>query len=143
MISGWRLCRAPYAALDGEGARRFGGRWNSPGQRVVYLAEHPALAVLEVLVHLDVAPEDLPADYVLLQVTLPDSTVRLVTDGVSEARAIGGAWLAGMASPVARVASALVPVSDNLLLNPHHPDATAARIEQTLPFQFDPRLLAP
>jgi RES domain-containing protein len=38
------------AQLDGEGARLYGGRWNSPGVRVAYAADSPALAVLEVLV---------------------------------------------------------------------------------------------
>ena len=27
----FRVCRARYARLDGSGARRAGGRWNSPG----------------------------------------------------------------------------------------------------------------
>ncbi len=35
---------------------------------MVYLADHPALALLEVLVHLDVALVDLPDDYVMLRV---------------------------------------------------------------------------
>lgn len=39
---------------------------------MVYLADHPALAVLEVLVHLDRPPEDLPDDYIMLRVRLPD-----------------------------------------------------------------------
>ena len=56
----WRLCRRPYADLTGDGARLAGGRWNRRGRAVVYLAEHPALAVLEVRVHLDVPLELLP-----------------------------------------------------------------------------------
>ena len=48
----YRVCRARYARLDGEGARRAGGRWNSPGRTVVYMAESVALAVLENLVHM-------------------------------------------------------------------------------------------
>ncbi len=27
----WRLCRRAHAAPDGEGARRYGGRWNQRG----------------------------------------------------------------------------------------------------------------
>jgi RES domain-containing protein len=45
----YRIARAAYSALDGEGARRSGGRWNSPGTPVVYTAGSRALAVLEVL----------------------------------------------------------------------------------------------
>ena len=54
----WRLCRHPFADLKGDGARLYGVRWNSPGRPMVYLAEHPALAALEVRVHLDL-PLDL------------------------------------------------------------------------------------
>jgi RES domain-containing protein len=48
----FRVCRARHARLDGEGARRVGGRWNSAGRAVVYMAESIALAVLENLVHM-------------------------------------------------------------------------------------------
>lgn len=49
----WRLTKARYArtAFDGAGARLYGGRWNSPGRAVVYLAGSLALAALEILVH--------------------------------------------------------------------------------------------
>jgi RES domain-containing protein len=54
MLSAWRICKARYAtrAFDGEGARVYGGRWNSPGTRVAYASESVALATLEVLVGL-------------------------------------------------------------------------------------------
>jgi RES domain-containing protein len=48
----YRVCRRIHAALDGEDAFRAGGRWNSPGKRMVYTAESVALAVLENLVHI-------------------------------------------------------------------------------------------
>ena len=43
----FRVCRSIYARLDGEGARRLGGRWNSPERVVVYMADSISLAVLE------------------------------------------------------------------------------------------------
>lgn len=140
MIEAWRLCRAPFAALDGEGARRFGGRWNSAGRPVAYLAEHPALALVEVLVHLDLPPEDLPDDYVLLRAVLPDDPPPETAADTTQPRWAGQAWLTRAASPVLRVPSAIVPHAANLLLNPLHPAAQAARIAETIPFRFDPRL---
>lgn len=49
----WRLDQAPFAPTwdSGEGAFRFGGRWNNPGLRVVYCALDPATAILEVALH--------------------------------------------------------------------------------------------
>jgi RES domain-containing protein len=49
----WRLDSSRFAGTwdSGEGARLFGGRWSSLGQRVVYAAFDPATAILEVAVH--------------------------------------------------------------------------------------------
>ena len=53
MIRTWRLIKAKHAdeAFAGEGARLWGGRWNSKGVRVVYTAASLSLATLEVMVH--------------------------------------------------------------------------------------------
>ena len=71
----FRVCRARHARLDGEGARRVGGRWNSAGLAVVYMAQSVALAVLENLVHL--SREDFPSNYVSVAATIPDSVEML------------------------------------------------------------------
>ena len=133
----------------------MGGRWNRRGRAVVYLAEHPALAVLEVRVHLDLPPELLPDDYVLVRVLLPGgsmSTVDAVPDGpmatgpiatgpmATGPIATGDAWLMAAETAVLRVPSVLVPHAWNLLLNPAHPAAADARILAEQPFRFDPRL---
>lgn len=138
----WRLCRRPHADLSGEGARLFGGRWNSPGRAVVYLAEHPALAALEVRVHLDLPFELLPADYVLVGVTIPD---RLLSNAEPSADTVqvGNAWLSAKHSAALRVPSVLVPHAWNVLLNPIHEDAALARVSIIEPFRFDPRLWQP
>lgn len=141
-MNAWRLCRSVHADLSGEGAARFGGRWNSPGRPVVYLAEHPALAVLEVRVHLDLPLELIPGDYVLLRATLPEAQERI--DALpDDPRTVGDAWLLGGKAAVLRVPSVLVPGAWNLLLNPRRADARDARIDGTEPFVFDPRLWRP
>jgi RES domain-containing protein len=66
----YRVCRRIYASLDGEGARRVGGRWNSPGRPVVYMAKSVALAVLENSVHM--SRQDYPTGYVVVAATIPD-----------------------------------------------------------------------
>jgi RES domain-containing protein len=52
-LSAWRLDDRRYATTwdSGEGARLFGGRWNSKGVRAVYCGVDPATAILEVAVH--------------------------------------------------------------------------------------------
>lgn len=140
----WRLCRRPHADLSGEGARIFGGRWNSPGRRVVYVAEHPALAALEVRVHLDLPFELLPDDFVLMRVVLPDALVSSVAATAGQDTvAAGDTWLAQGASVALKVPSVLVPHSWNVLLNPRHADIALASVDTVEPFRFEPRLWEP
>jgi len=67
----WRITRQLYDPLDGEGARRVGGRWNSAGRPVVYTAGSQSLAILEALIHLET--DLLPRDYMLIACTSPTS----------------------------------------------------------------------
>jgi RES domain-containing protein len=143
LIEAWRLCRRPYADLTGEGARRFGGRWNRRGRPVVYLAEHPALAVLEVRVHLDIPLESLPDDYVLVRALLPDGPATTVAELPDDPIDVGDTWLIAAATAVLRVPSVLVPHAWNLLLDPTHAAARDACIVAVEPFRFDQRLWQP
>jgi RES domain-containing protein len=140
LTEAWRLCRQPYADLSGEGARLWGGRWNSPGQHVVYLADHPALSVLEVRVHLDLPLELLPADYVLMRVRLPDAAPAVIADEQPNPAATGDSWLRAAETATLRVPSVLVPFAYNLLLNPRHARAADAVIVSITSFRFDTRL---
>jgi RES domain-containing protein len=136
----WRICRLPYADLSGEGARIYGGRWNSPGRPVVYMAEAAALAVLEVRVHLDLDASLLPADYVLMAIDIDALDVETIEPAPPDPRAFGDAWLASRRSPLLSVPSAIVPESRNLLLNVAHPDTGKARVASVRAFAFDERL---
>ena len=70
----WRICRARFAdeAFSGQGARRFGGRWNSPGVPMVYSSSSLALAAMELFVHLE--PNQQPDDLVSIAALLPRRT---------------------------------------------------------------------
>ncbi|WP_372621781.1 RES family NAD+ phosphorylase [Falsiroseomonas sp.] len=137
-LTGWQICRRHHADLSGRQAED-GERWNSPGSRVVYLSEHPALAVLEMRAHLDMPYEKLVHDHVLMRVALPDS-VEDVDATPEEPRAIGDAWLRDRRSALLRVPSIIVQEGRNLLLNPAHQRAGEARLEACTPFRFDRRL---
>jgi len=142
-VLAWRLCRKLFANLAGEGARRYGGRWNAPGCPVVYAASSAALAVLEVRVHLDLTPDLLPDDYVLLTIDFRDLVVEPVTSMPADPAGFGDAWLREQRTPVLQVPSAIVPESPNLLLNPAHPAAVQANIVGKRRFAFDRRLWLP
>ncbi|MBK1666062.1 hypothetical protein CKO38_10825 [Rhodospirillum rubrum] len=139
----WRLCRAAFADLSGDGAAAYGGRWNSPGRPLVYLADTAALAILEVRVHLDLPPDLLPDDYKLVRVDLGDLPVETLTAFPDDPRAFGDGWLDEGRSPLLRVPSFIVPECDNLLLNPRHGLAGAAQVIEARPFAFDRRLWLP
>ena len=151
MISAWRIVKRKHAqaSFTGEGARLFGGRWNSPGVAVVYTAESQALAALEMVAHLESA--ELLEYYVAIEVRGEVPFERLEPAGLprrwrafpapAKLAAIGDAWAAARRSVGLRVPSALIPEEHNFLLNPAHPDFTRLAIGKPVPFRFDRRLV--
>ena len=123
-------------------------RWHSVALPLVYLAEHPASALLEVLVHMEVDGDDLPDFYQLLAIDIPDGTAFDDVPALSpdwradppETQQIGNQWLAEAATALLRVPSAIVPHTWNWLLNPRHAGAQAARVAEIVHARFDPRL---
>src|SRR4051794_19097231 len=95
------------------------GRWHTMPKPVIYCADHPASALLEVFVHLGVDPEDIPAGYRMIAIEAPDtaSATRIEDaaltpawrDDAAETRGLGDAWFTGMETPLLDVPSAIVP----------------------------------
>jgi len=154
IVEAWRLVKTRYltGAFDGEGAREFGGRWNSPGVAVVYLAESLALAALEVLVHLQ-NTSPLPA-YSAVPVRFDARLVKTLSardlpgnwrasPPPADLRSLGDAWVRGMKSPLLAVPSAVVEAERLFLLNPAHPGFHRVRIGRPRPFAMDARLVRP
>jgi RES domain-containing protein len=152
MPTGWRLVKARHAAqaFDGEGARRYGGRWNSPGIRMVYTSQSRSLAVLEILVHLN--HSTLLSSYVFFSVEFDASLVssldrsRLPDDWRSNPappglQILGDEWVRGRHSVVLEVPSAVVEEESHYLINPDHPDFAALAISRSVPFELDLRLV--
>ena len=146
----WRLCRAAHAALDGEGAFRRGGRWNSPGTRLVYASRHLSLAILEILVH--TGPDTLPDGLVKLEISIPED-IRRETRATSDlparwrggatrdTQSVGDLWTANARSAVLLLPSAVVPEEENVLINPQHADAGRIAVVSQAPLDPDPRLI--
>ncbi len=149
----WRICRERHAAgsFTGEGARRFGGRWNSRGVPMVYASSSLALAAIELFVHLE--PAQAPADLVSIAATLPEGEpARTITpdelppdwlaDPAGKLRALGDEWMASLSSLALLVPSAPIPHERNVLVNPLHPRMTEVRINPPQPFIFGARIFA-
>lgn len=138
----FRICRDIYQALDGEGARLFGGHWNSPGLPMIYTSEHISLCVLEQLVHLD--PELMPENWVVVTIEIPDQlgeTFTKLNEKEKIARKFGDKWLTEKRSLFLRVPSFVVSKEDNILLNPWHSQMAKVKVKDVSPFVFDSRFL--
>lgn len=133
----WRLTRAPFVALDGEGALRSGSRYAPEGRRVVSLASEAGLAVLVVLRYLPTDLAGIAQDYVLGWTEVAAEPAR-VPDHLDEAqiRAYVARWLDEKSSLLAAVRSKVLPEADVVLLNPEHPDAADVPPLVTRPFSF-------
>lgn len=150
-VKAWRIVKAKHAreAFSGEGARLFGGRWNSVGVPVVYTTGTLSLAILEMLVHLNAA--ELLKRYVVFEVGFDERLLTAVDveklskswrkspAGVGTQR-VGDAWVAGGKSAVLRVPSAVVPSEWNYVLNPGHRDFGGISMGAAQALRFDPRL---
>ena len=132
----WRLTRAPFVALDGEGALINGARYAPPGVPVVSLASEAGLAVLVALRYL---PRDLQAiaDGFVLGWTEVEAVPERVPDpDEAVIRAFVDEWLASKRSLLAAVRSKVLPEADVVLLNPAHPAAAAVPPLTCRPFSF-------
>ena len=138
-------------ALTGEGARRFGGRWNSVGTPMVYTASTFALALLEIIVNASsgkipsdmmYAPIEIPSDIVLD--TLP---VAKLPRNWHESPAplgcqrAGDLWIRRGETVGLIVPSAVARIETNVLLNPSHGDFARLTIGNVEPMALDRRFL--
>lgn len=140
----WRATRRPFADLTGEGGRLFSGRWHSEGRPIVYTGESAALALLELRVNLDLPPELLPPDFVMMRIIAPDDASFLNSAisplDIEATKKAGDDWLESSASLLLRVSSAVAPESFNYLINPLHYEARYLVVDRVTPFDFDKRL---
>jgi RES domain-containing protein len=148
----YRICKTKYVttAFDGEGAFRFGGRWNRRGTRMIYTAGSLALAALEMLVHLD--DDDLILAYSYIVADIPAELILSVkafrqlpknwnaSPTPASLQKLGDDWVREQVSAVLEVPTAIVPREKNYLLNPAHPDFAKIKLEKPKRFVFDERL---
>ena len=111
---------------------------------MVYTAEHPALAALEILNGWEVYAT--LSGYFLYRCTFDAECVlgapaELDVRNREATRAYGDAWVQARESVVLKIRSLAVSNAYNYLLNPNHPDFTAVvKLEALSAFAFDARV---
>ena len=151
MMKFWRICRRRYAAeaASGEGARLYGGRWNSRGGRVVYASTSLALAAVETFVNLEpnLQPKDLvsieggiPEEIEVEKVDLKALAARWYETRDESLRRIGDEWIEAGRTVALLVPSAAIRGEWNVLLNPAHAEFSKVQFHKPEPFKFDARM---
>jgi RES domain-containing protein len=150
-MQAWRIAKRIHA-LDrlGTGARADGGRWNSVGIAAIYAGLTPEIATLEKLVH---TGDTLPPDLVLVLIELPDDDLlyaRLDTASLPtgwadlpsspSAATIGDEFITGNQKLGLIIPSAVVPESQNIVINPNHAEFHRVTMSIVRAFTFDARL---
>jgi len=145
----YRIADARHPVFDATGAMLHGGRWNSPGSRVIYAAETYAGALLEVLVHSNLSRP--PKNHRVVRIEIP-AALRIETvaqagvpgwdaeDAVAS-RAFGDEWFRSRRTAVLRVPSVITQGREhNLVLNSDHPDFQFVRAGKPEIVHWDARL---
>ncbi len=147
----YRIARSRFINdLSGEGARIYGGRWNSKGTSVLYSSLNRSLATLEVLAN--VTNEDLPVDLCIAEIKIFDNA-EVKTVSISELpgdwdsypaplilNKFGNEWIKENKMLCLRVPSAVVKKEWNILLNPDHQQFRYVKITNIDEINFDNRL---
>lgn len=152
MTSAFRVTKTRYlsSAFSGEGAKRYGGRWNPAGTSMVYLAGSLSLATLEIFVH----TENYATIYGLfsyIEVGIPENLIEKMEieelpgrwnspEVIPATQAIGEKWIASGRSVALSVPSAVTRGEWNFLVNPLHPEFAKLKIGEPEEFRLDPRL---
>ena len=144
----WRISQQP--GLTGIGGTKVDGRWHNK-RFIIYAAEHPALAMVEVLAHMRLAATAMPITLRLLAINVKKGANITPSPSLPTGwqanqpttRTIGNAWLDSGNGLLLKVPSAVLPKSYNYLVNPLHKQAASHLTEADFgPFWVDPRFVS-
>jgi RES domain-containing protein len=148
----YRITQEKYAEdITGNGARLYGGRWNSEGLFAVYTSSSRSLALLETLAH---TPAKLLSEKVYLLITffVPDNLEKEILDKEKLitgwdapdtrllTKKIGDKFLRNKSSLLLSVPSVLMPEENNFIINPLHTDFKKLKIVHKRRIHFDNRV---
>ena len=148
----YRITQEKYANdLSGNGARLYGGRWNSEGLFAVYTSSSRSLALLETLAH---TPANILQEriYILVTLSVPDAVKpeeidrEKLTAGWDApdtrplTKKMGDKFLRNKSGLLLIVPSVLMPEENNFIINPLHPGIKKIKLLHKRRIHFDSRL---
>lgn len=145
----FRIGDARHVIWDGTGAALIGGRWNSPGNPVIYGSLSYSCAMLEILAHANIGR--IPASQQLVIVEVPEQVSIEIHDQSSlpdgwdqensgSARKFGDQWLSEARTALLVIPSVIARLDKNVLVNPFHPDANKLLVSAPKDIIWDKRL---
>jgi RES domain-containing protein len=144
----YRIADRRHKILDGQGAALLGGRWNSPGRRVIYAAETYAGAMLEVLANSNIGR--MPKHHAWIEILIGGGVSveevderkvrRWDAPDQQASRMFGDRWYDEKRSTVLIVPSTVVRVERNVVINQDHPGFRKLRATAPKPVLWDERL---
>lgn len=148
----YRITQKEFAEdLSGNGARLFGGRWNSEGLFALYASSSRSLALLETLAHTPAKMLDARV-YHLITLSVPDNiliqkiSVKNLLPGWDApdtrpfTKKIGDTFLSNTKNLLLEVPSVMMPEEINYLINPLHNDMKQVKLIQKRRIYFDKRI---
>jgi RES domain-containing protein len=148
----YRIAKAEYAGdISGRGAELYGGRWNSPGNKVVYSTSTASLALLETVAWTSMATL-LAGGFVLIVLECPEKSIKEIApselskywnrlEAYPETQKIGDTWIQKADTLLLRVPSAILSMESNVLINPAHTLMSEVKMTETYDLHLDARVL--
>lgn len=132
--------------LSGTGAFLHGGRWNTPGTRMIYTAENNVLAAFEVALRIPL--DQISKHYVMVPIDIPAEAVAFTPKLLknwnadrSVSQKIGDDFIRDEKYLLMKVPSALISDAFNYLINPAHPLIKQVKPREPRTILFDKRLM--
>jgi len=141
----YRICKLyppDNNPVDGNGAAKYGGRWNSEGVKMVYTASSLALARSELARHTNLAT--IPDGYRVYEIEIPDWTYEEVNPLPQDWNAnneplstkkIGDKHFLNFETLAIKVPSVADSKSYNYLLNPQSTRYDLVKVVNNYPFE--------
>ena len=137
--------------LSGQGAKIYGGRWNSVGNAMLYSSFSPSLAMLEFVCNASGIAKTIQTSLLTLKldskvkieiITMNDLPVDWQQVPSSDSlKVIGNNFLKRNKSLALKVPSAIMPLECNFLINTLHKDFFKIVIENLIDMNIDNRIL--